>query len=70
MFKSRKIGWSDLGRRDLREGGGSCLKYLKRGWNGTEGRGHKDFKKRGEQAGSRFGCLKKGGTGTPLRTMS
>ena len=42
----------------MREGGGNCLKYLKRGWNRTEGRGHKDFKK-GGQAGSRGGCLKK-----------
>ena len=29
----------------------------------------KDFKKGGGQAGSRSGCLKKGGAGTPLRTM-
>ena len=41
------------------EGGEKCLKYLKRGWNRKEGRGNKDFKK-GEQAGSRGGCLKKG----------
>ena len=55
----------------MREGGGNCLKYLKRGWNRTEGRGHKDFKKRGVQAGSRGGCLKKGeGAGTTLRTMN
>ena len=27
------------------EGRGNCLKYLNRGWNRTEGRGHKDFKK-------------------------
>ena len=38
------------------------------GWNRKEGSGNKDFKK-GGQAGSRGGCLKKGGTGTPLRTM-
>ena len=30
--------------------------------------GNKDFKK-GGQAGSRGGCLKGAGTGTPLRTM-
>ena len=31
----------------------------------------KDFKKRGVQAGSRGGCLKKGeGAGTTLRTMN
>ena len=44
----------------MREGGGNCLKYLKRGCDITEGKGHKDFKK-GGQAGSRGGCLKKGG---------
>ena len=56
----------------MREGGGNCLKYLKRGWNRTEGRGHKDYKKEG-QAGSRGGCLKKvggGGARTPSRTMA
>ena len=52
----------------MREGGENCLKYLKMGWNRKEGSGNKDFKK-GAQAGSRGGCLKKGGTGTPLRTM-
>ena len=55
------------------EGGEKCLKYLKRGWNRKEGRGNKDFKK-GEQAGSRGGCLKKeegggGEAGAPLQTM-
>ena len=38
---------------------GDCRKYLKRGWNRKEGRGHKDFKKR-RQAGSRVGALKRG----------
>ena len=33
------------------------------------GRGHKDYKKRGGQAGSKGGCLKNGVAGTPLRTM-
>ena len=42
---------------------------LKGGWNKREGRGHKDLKK-GGQARSRGGCLKKGGgAGNPLRTM-
>ena len=36
----------------MHEGGGNCLKYLKRGWNRKEWRGHKDFKL-GEQVGSR-----------------
>ena len=44
----------------MREGRGDCLKYLNRGRNRTVRRGHKDFK-RGGQAGSRDGCLKKGG---------
>ena len=36
----------DWGRRDLREGGGNYLKYLRRGWNKKKkGRGHKYFKK-------------------------
>ena len=43
----------------LREGGGNCLKNLKRGWNRKKGRGNKDFKK-GGQAGSRGGALKGG----------
>ena len=44
---------------DLCEGGGNGLNYLKKGWNRKEGKGHKDLKK-GGQAGSRGGCLKKG----------
>ena len=50
---------------------GNCLKHRNRGWNRKEGRGHKDFKK-GGQAGSSGGCLKKRGgmrAGTPLQTM-
>ena len=38
MFKPRKVGWSDWGRRGLREGGGNYLTYLKKG-GGTENRG-------------------------------
>ena len=49
-------------------GGGSCLKYLKSGWNRKEGRPNKDFKK--GTAGSRGLCLKKRGAGIPLPTMS
>ena len=48
----------------LCEGGGNCLKYLKRGWNRKEGRENKDFKK-GGQAGSRGGCLRMGGLKPP-----
>ena len=36
----------------MREGRGNCLKYLKRGWNRKEGRGHRDFKK-GDKLGQR-----------------
>ena len=51
------------------------LKYLKRGWNGKEGRENKDLKK-GWQAESRGECLEKvffwwgaGGAGTHLQTI-
>ena len=44
----------------MREGGGNCLKYLKRGWNREEGRGNKDFKK-GSKLGQGVGALKRGG---------
>ena len=48
------------------EGGGNCLKYLKRGWNRKEGKINKDFKKEG-QAGPRGGCFKKGGLEPPYK---
>ena len=52
----------------MREGWGKCLKYLERGWNRKEGRGHKDFKKAPLlfKDGSRGGCFKGGGSGTPM----
>ena len=65
MFKPKRIGWLDEGSRGFCEGGGNCLKYRKRGWNRAEGKENKDFKK-GGQAGSRGGCLKKGRAGTPF----
>ena len=46
----------------MREGGGNCLKYLKKGWKRKEGRGSKYFKKGG-------GNLCQRGAGTPLQTM-
>ena len=50
--------------------GGNCLKYLK-GSGTEEGRGNKDFKNGGGGgAGSRGGCLKKRGIGTPLQTIT
>ena len=45
----------------MREGGGNCLKYLKRGWNGKEGKGNKDFEKGGGKLGQGVGALKRGG---------
>ena len=38
--------------------GWDCLKYLKRGWNRTEGREHRDFKK-GVQGVQVVGALKR-----------
>ena len=51
----------------MSEGGGKCLKYLKRGWNRKDRWGHKDLKK-GGQAGSRDSYLKngEGGSWNPL----
>ena len=49
----------------MREGGGNCLKYLKRVWNRKEGRGLKDFKK-GGKLGQEVVVLKKGGDWNPL----
>ena len=61
-----KDGWCvKLGQEVVREGVGNCLKYLRRGWKGKEGRENIDFKK-GGQAGSGGGCLKKGGGWNPL----
>ena len=56
-----------LGQEGIAGEWGNCLKYLKKGWNGEEGRGNKDYKKRGK-AGKRDGCLKKA-RGTPLQTI-
>ena len=44
----------------MREGGGNCLKIPEKEVEQKRGEGNKDFKK-GGQAGSRGGCLKKGG---------
>ena len=43
--------------------GGDCLKYFKRGWNRTEGRGYKDFRRGGGKLGQGVVVLKKGGGG-------
>ena len=44
--------------KNLCEGGVHSLKYLKKGQNRTEGRGHKDFKK-GGKLGQGVGALKR-----------
>ena len=43
------------------EGGGDCLKYLKRGWNRKMGRGNKYFKKGGSMLDQWVGALKRRG---------
>ena len=53
----------------LREGGGNCLKYLKRGRSRKEGRGKQKFEKGGGGSWVKGWCLKKVGAGTPLQTM-
>ena len=60
MFKPRKVGWSDYGRRGLHEGERNCLKYLKRGWN-RKGEGKQRLKKKGRsKLGQAMGALKMG----------
>ena len=43
-------------------GGWNCLKYLKRGWNGKEGR-ETNILKRAGKLGQGVGALKRGGEG-------
>ena len=54
----------------MHEGGGNCLKYLKRGWNRTEqGGGDTKIKtKRGGKLGQGLGALKRGEGGWNLFT--
>ena len=55
----------------MREDGGELSKIPLKGWNRTEERRHKDFKRGGGgKLGQGVGTLKKGGAGTPLRTMA
>ena len=49
----------------MREGGGNCLKYLKKGWNRKEGRETKILKV-GGKLGQEVGALKRGGSWKPL----
>ena len=62
MFKPRKVGCSDSGRRGLHEGGRELSKYLKRGWNRKE-EGETKILKRGDKLGEGVGALKKRGSG-------
>ena len=57
MFKLKKVGWLDEGRRGLHEGGGTVSNTLKGG--GTKMRGGETKVLKRGQAGSRGGCLKK-----------
>ena len=66
--QERLVGWIRAEEICMKVGG-NYLKYLKRGWNRKEGRGHKDFKKMGGQAGSQGGCLKKERVENHLQTM-
>ena len=51
-----------LGQEEFAWGWGGLSKILKREWNRTEGRRHKDFKK-GRKLGQGLGTLKRGGGG-------
>ena len=69
IFVETKEGWLvELGQEGLCEGVGSCVKYLKRGWNKKRG-GETKILKRADKLGQGVGALKGGGTGNPLRTM-
>ena len=59
MFKPRKVGWLDLGRRGLHEGGGTVQNTLKGG--GTEKRGGETKNvTKGSKLGQGVGALKRG----------
>ena len=58
--------WLDSARRRLSEGRGNCLEYLKRG-SKKKKEGTAKIWKRGGQAGSRSGCLKKVGLEPPYK---
>ena len=56
-----KEGWCvGLGQEGLREGGGNCLKHLKRWWEKKRG-GKTKILKRGGKLGQGVGALKRGG---------
>ena len=65
LSQQRLVGWIKAGGICLKVG--ELSKVLKRVWNRTEGREHKDLKK-GVNMSQRVGSLKKG-VGTLLKTM-
>ena len=58
LSQQRLVGWIKAGGICLKVG--ELSKVLKRVWNRTEGREHKDLKKGGKMS-QRVGSLKKGG---------
>ena len=65
--QERLVGWIRAEEICMKVGG-NYLKYLKRGWNKKEGRGHKDFKKMGGgKLGHRVGALKRRGLKTTCK---
>ena len=60
-----KEGWCvGLGQEGLREGGGNCLKHLKRWWEKKRG-GKTKILKRGYKLGQGVGALKSWGLEPP-----
>ena len=70
IFVRTKEGWLvGLGQEGVERGWRDCLKYLKREWNRKEGKGNKDFKKRGGggKLGQGVGALKQGRLEPPYK---
>ena len=64
LNQERLVGKIGAGGICMRVGEMS-IKYPKRKWNRTEGRGHKDFKGGGGKLGQGVGALKRGGLEPP-----
>ena len=59
IFFQTKKGWLvGLGQEKLAWGWGELSKISSKGWNKKEGRGHKDFKRRGGKLSQGVGVLK------------
>ena len=65
FVQTKKVWLVRLGQKEFGSGVGGTVSNILKGVEQTRGQ-HKDFKKKGGQAGSRSGCLKKRGAGTPL----